>query len=255
MAKINIKYMSDSALEYCKANIALVTDKLAENPSNAEWLRECIPGELFVAKKYEIDPFVLEVPESDKDRDTICRDAILLYEKLSHLPGYVLSDERFWLWLHFEVAYEAVLKMMPVKSGKSVFKDHWLFTQGQRRGQCFGVLSRLYHCVALTVDEGLEDRYELTRFALSNFSRYREYTWRTFSSNKTIIRGALKAEKAIVDSCDFEEDNDVYVELAKAISRAGSVRILDCMTEEEVQALVTREYLKFIEDKSAQSAA
>lgn len=92
------------------------------------------PGTLWVTKKYEIEEFALRVPKDDKDRETDIYNSILLYEHLRHLPLYVLTDERFWCWINFEIGYEVALKYMPVKKGSSVFKDHWLLTQGKRRG-------------------------------------------------------------------------------------------------------------------------
>ena len=93
---------------------------------------------------YEIEDVVLKIPSDEKDRETDIYNSILLYERLNKLPLYVLTDERFWCWMMFEKGYEVALKYMPVKKGSSVFKDHWLLTQGKRRGLFFGVLSRCY---------------------------------------------------------------------------------------------------------------
>ena len=246
MSKMQIKYVSDDALAYLRANIDFVTRKLVENPESSDWLKQCIEGEVFVAKKYEIERFSLSIPKDSKDRETDFANSIILYEHLNHLPRYVLTDERFWIWINFELGYEVALKYMPVTLGSSVFKDHWLFTQGKRRGLFFGVLSRCYFRVSLTVDETLKDRYELTRFVIANPERFRNLSWRTFSSEKAIVLGALKAEKRVVDEYDFEEKNDIYPELAHAISRAGSVRLLDCMTEKEIETLVFSRYLSLL---------
>lgn len=82
-----------------------------------------------------------------------------------------------------------------MESGKKIIADHWLFGQGRRRGLMFGALSRAYYRVQLTKDDTLEDAYELTKFATQNYMRYREFTWRGYSNNKTIVTGALKGEK------------------------------------------------------------
>ena len=55
MSKIHIKYMTDEALETLKANIDVITEKLIENPDSSAWLRNFIPCELYVTKKYEIE--------------------------------------------------------------------------------------------------------------------------------------------------------------------------------------------------------
>ena len=59
----------------------------------------------------------------------------------------------------FDKGYEVSLKYMPVKKESSIFKDHWLISQGKRRGLFFGVLSRCYFRVALSVDDTLKDPY------------------------------------------------------------------------------------------------
>lgn len=248
MTRIKIKYMSDPAIAYLKANVDFVTKKLLEHPDSSEWLKTCIDGEIYVAKKYEIEEFSLIVPKDSKDREADFRNSVALYEHFKGLPGYVLSDERFWAWVNFEIGYETALRNMPVDGGKAVFKDHWLFTQGKRRGLFFGVLSRCYYRVSLTVDETLEDKYELTRFVIDNPERFRNLSWRAFSSESSIVLGALKAEKRVLEEHRVEEKPDYYTELAKEISRMGSVRLLDCMTETEIEELVYEAFTEIVEN-------
>ena len=82
MSKIHIKYMTDEALETLKANYDVVTDRLIENPNDANWLKDMVSGDLYVTKKYEIEEFVLKTPKDDKDRETDLENSILLYERL-----------------------------------------------------------------------------------------------------------------------------------------------------------------------------
>ncbi len=244
--------MTDEALETLKANTNSVTEKLIENPSSSSWLKELYPGALWVTKKYEIEEFSLKIPKDDKDRETDIYNSILLYERLHHLPLYVLTDERFWCWINFEIGYETALKYMPVKKGSSVFKDHWLLTQGKRRGLFFGVLSRCYFRVALSVDETLPDPYELTKFVIENPLRFRELTWRAFSSEKTIVLGTLKAEKRVLSEYpQIEENTKHFAEIAKMLSKLGSVMLLDCMTEKDIEEYVYKKYKTMVEEELA----
>ena len=252
MSKIHIKYMTDEALETLKANPDTVTNKLIQNPENSSWLKDYIPGALWVTKKYEIDEFSLRLPKDDKDRETDLYNSILLYEKLHHLPLYVLTDERFWCWVNFEIGYQVALKYMPVKKGSSVFKDHWLLTQGKRRGLFFGVLSRCYFRVALSVDDSLSDPYELTKFVVDNPLRFRELTWRSFSSEKKIVLGTLKAEKRILGEYpQMEENTKHFAEIAKLLSKLGSVMLLDCMSEKDIESYVYKKYKPMVEEELA----
>lgn len=249
MSKIHIKYMSDAALATLKANKDEVTNKLIENPTSSGWLSEFVGADLYVTKKYEIEDFVLKIPTDEKDRETDIYNSILLYERLNKLPLYVLTDERFWCWVMFDKGYQVALKYMPVKKGSSVFKDHWLLTQGKRRGLFFGVLSRCYFRVALSVDTTLEDPYELTRFVISNPLRFRELTWRSFSSEKMIVLGTLKAEKRIKEEYpDYEENTNRFGDIAKLLSKLGSVMLLDVMTEKDIEEYVYKKYKNMVED-------
>ena len=252
MSKIHIKYMTDEALETLKANTSVVTERLIENQTSSTWFSEFVPSELYVTKKYEIEEFTLRVPKDEKDRETDIYNSILLYERLHHLPLYVLTDERFWCWMNFEMGYEVALKYMPVKKNSSVFKDHWLLTQGKRRGLFFGVLSRCYFRVALSVDNTLDDPYELTKFVIENPLRFRELTWRSFSSEKMIVLGSLKAEKRIqAEYPHVEENTKHFAEIAKHISKLGSVMLLDCMTEKDIEEYVYKKYKEMMEEELA----
>ena len=252
MSKIHIKYMTDEALETLKANTSVITKRLTENQTSSTQLSEFVPSELYVTKKYEIEEFTLRVPKDEKDRETDIYNSILLYERLHHLPLYVLTDERFWCWMNFEMGYEVALKYMPVKKNSSVFKDHWLLTQGKRRGLFFGVLSRCYFRVALSVDNTLDDPYELTKFVIENPLRFRELTWRSFSSEKMIVLGSLKAEKRIqAEYPHVEENTKHFAEIAKHLLKLGSVMLLDCMTEKDIEEYVYKKYKEMMEEELA----
>ena len=260
MSKIHIKYMSDVALATLKANKNEVTNKLIENPNSSDWLSEFVGDDLYVTKKYEIEDFILKVQSNEKDRETDIYNSIIIYEKLNKLPLHVLTDERFWCWVMFDKGYEVSLKYMPVKKESSIFKDHWLFSQGKRRGLFFGVLSRCYFRVALSVDDTLKDPYELTKFVISNPLRFRELTWRSFSSEKMIVLGTLKAEKRIIEEYpNYEENATRFGDIAKLLSKLGSVMLLDVMTEKDIEGYVYKKYKNMVEtdlkkDKAAKKS-
>jgi len=237
MNKINISYMTDAAVETIRRNAKKVADNLAKKRIDSEWLSEIYSGDLYEVKKYKIPDFELLISE-DGDYSKVDQiNSITLYEALKELPRYVLTDERFWSWINFTKGYQASLQAIPIK-GESTFRDHWLFTQGNRRGLFFGVMSRCYFRVDLTVDERLEDKYELTRFVIENPERFRNLTWRASSSNKHIVLGVLKAEKDICEKYKEQVKNDIYSEVAKFISLYGSVRLIDAVMEEDIYQVV-----------------
>lgn len=235
MNKINIKLMSDSALAYLKKNIENVTTKIISNDEN-DWVYRDFKEPIFVEKNYAIDDIELSGNPDLEDKEIDIHNSILLYEALNNLPNYILTDERFWLWLYFEKFYKVTKSMMKIK-GPSTIKDHWTFEQGVRRGLMFGVLSRCFYRVALTIEEDKIDKYNLTRWIIQSPERYRNLTWRSFSSERHLVRGIIRGEKRAVDEYGYE-NNDFYAEIAKFISQIGSVRLLDVIDEKDVENMV-----------------
>lgn len=242
---INVCFMTDEAVETLKENSLTVTKNLKSFPNDSNWLSSLYSGKLFEEKKYKIPEFNLKISQDGDYSKVDFENSIALYEALKDLPRYILTDERFWAWINFTVGYKASLQSMPIKSN-STFMDHWMFTQGTRRGIFFGVMSRCFFRVALTVDERLDDKYELTKFVINNPERFRNLSWRSNSSEKHIVLGALKAEKAIYDNYINDPvykdriiqaekgTHNIYTEVASFLSLYGSVRLIDVISEEDI---------------------
>ena len=246
MSKINIKILSEDALVYLKENAESIAKKIAENEDNS-WIKNTIPQSipLFVEKKLQIEDFdLLDNPEST-DKNIDFQNSVKIYESLKELPRYILCDQRFWLWLHMDKFYKTVRNMMKIR-GKSTFTDHWLQSGGARRGLMFGVLSRCYFRIDLTVDECKADKYELTKWVIENPERYRNLTWRSFSSEEHLVRGVLKGEKKAIDENPKKEANNIYPEIAKYVSIIGSVRLLDCISEEDIEKMIYDKMIEYI---------
>ena len=235
MSKTYIKMLTETALDHLKKNIDSITKKVVENEDNS-WIVEEFPQPMFVEKNIEIEDFELTPNPESEDKEIDFNNSIKIYESLNLLPRYILCDERFWLWLHFEKFYSVVKGMMKIR-GKSTIENMWMHTQGVRRGIMFGVLSRCYFRVALTVDKDKEDKYELTRWVIENPLRYRELTWRSYSSESHLVKGIRRVEKRAVEETG-KEDNEIYKVIAKEVSILGSVRLLDTIKEEDIEEIV-----------------
>lgn len=245
MSKIKIKLMSEDAFNHLNKNIAIITRDIQKNDTN-DWIYKEFPQPIFIEKNFEIEDFnLINNPES-MDKDIDYKNSISMYESLNVLPRYVLTDQKFWLWLHFEKFYYVAKNIMKVNS-ESTIKDHWTHKQGVRRGLFFGALSRCYFRVALTIDENREDKYELTKWVIENPERFRNLTWRSYSSELHIVRGALKGEYKAVKEAG-KEINDIYDDIGKYVSKIGSVRLLDIITEEDMENYVYKETLKLIKE-------
>lgn len=234
--KINICYLTDDALETFKSNIETIHFIINNSPSNNRELIDFLPVNPFVKRKYTIEDFQLKTAESGNYKEVDYQNSITLYESLKHLPRRILTDERFWLWLNIKY-YEVSIQAMKIKSSTTL-RDHWTFYQGTRRGVFFGVLSRSFFRVDLSVDPTLEDKYELTKYVIENPERFRTLSWRSYSSNKSIVLGALKAQKKFEEAYPGRIKREYYNLVSKRISRYGSVKLLDSLTEEEVFNIV-----------------
>lgn len=247
MSRINIKMVSEDALITINKNINVINNYVKEENTN-EWIPVVLKGinPIYVEKKITIEDFELIENKKVNDKDIDFKNSITLYEHLKDIPRFILSSENFWLWLYLEKFYNVVRDFMPITSS-STFKDHYLFSGGIRRGIFFGVLSRMFYRVALTVDETKEDKYELTRWVIDNPERFRNLSWRSYSSESHLVRGAVRGEKRFVD--EYGEDTKLYQEVAKQISLFGSVKLLDSISEEDIENMV---YKCMVEMKKAE---
>lgn len=242
MKKNNIKVLSVESLAKINNNIETYTNLIINNPTN-DWVKN--EKLVFIEKTYTINDIELVSNPEEKNKTIAYENAIKIYEALKDLPRFILTDEKFWLWLYLDKYYSIVRDMMKIK-GSSTIKDHWTFKQGRRRGLFFGVLSRLFFRVDLTIDENKDDKYELTKWIFENVERFRNYTWRSYSSEKHLVRGAVCGAKRTVEEMGFEH-NDIYPILAKHISLIGSVKLLDTISEEDISSMIytkTKELLK-----------
>lgn len=246
MSKINIKLMSEAAYVTLKKNIDSYAQEFINNPSDASWVNNVTSENVFETKKYQIEDFELKIPSSFNDRTTDLVNSITLYEHLNILPGYILSEPRFWLWIMFEKGYQAALAGME-KIDVTSFKHQWLFVDGLRRGLFFGILSRLYYRVELTyAPENKEDPYYLTKYVMENPVRFREISWRTISNQKFVVKAMLKAEIRVNSTLQFDEKGKYFSELAKDICKLGSIKLIDAMDEDEIEKYIYDKYYNIV---------
>ena len=67
-----------------------------------------------------------------------------------------------------------------------------------------------------------------------------------------IVLGALKAEKRVIaEYPQMEENTKHFAEIAKLLSKLGSVMLLDCMTEKDIEDYVYKKYKAMVEEDLA----
>lgn len=258
--EINIKFMNQQLIENLREHCVEVGDSIKKY-SDTLWLKEYASGVMYEEKKVSIPDFKLNVSDDGDYSKVDYNNSIILYESLKKLPRYILTNENFWAWLEFDKFYDVCRQAMPIVS-QSTFKDHWLFSGGNRRGIFFGVLSRCFFRVELSVDERLADKYELTKFVIEKPERFRNLSWRSISSEKHFVLGVLKAEKDIYDEYISDDlkankirksesgEKNIYTELTKFLSLYGSVRLLDALSEEEIYKICKNKLIELIDDFS-----
>ena len=251
MSDINVKLLSEDNYVYFKNNVERLTNVLKTNDDNS-WLEKEFAKPIFIEKKIRIPDFSLtENPES-VDKDVDFNNGKALYEALCGLPRYILSDPRFWLWLQLEKFYKESREFIPITNGNMI-KRSWLYQEGGTR-RClmmWGPLSRIFYRVALTANRSAVDCYDLTMWAFQNNERYRNLSVRAFSSQPRLVRGVLAGERRAVieNGCEY---TDFYPKIAKYIIFAGSVRLLDVFSEEDMADLAYKKMLEFYKEKQSE---
>lgn len=244
MTMINIKMLTEESYAFMKKNLEFITEKIQNNSTN-EWIYNEFPKPIFVEKNLKIEDFDLIDNPNSADKKIDITNSIKIYENLNGLPRYILCDNKFWLWLYLEKFYSITKNMMTIK-GVPTIRDHWMDIQGVRRGNFFGVLSRCYFRVMLSIDESKVNKYELTRWIIENPERIRNFTWRSFSSQQHLLRGCLRGQMRAVNELN-KEINSIYPEIAKYVSIIGSVKLLDAISENYIEEKVyckTKELLE-----------
>jgi hypothetical protein len=247
MARKKIMLLSDDAYNHFVKNVDSITKLIQENENNS-WVAEEFPKPIFIEKNLFYDDFTLVDNPDSANKDIDFDNSLMLYQAFQSLPEYILSDPKFWLWLHLDKFYSITRNMMHVKDSTTI-KDHWLHYEGTRRGLFFGVLSRCFLRVKLTKDNTLEDPYELTKWVIDNTERFRTLSWRTYSSQTHLIRGIIKGERKAVNDVNYE-DNAVYEEISKYIKRIGSVQLLDVISEEDIEDMVYKKMIELLKASS-----
>lgn len=243
MSNIHIKLLSEDALGYMYKNIDKVTSLIINNDNN-KWVETTFPHPVYIEKKFSISDFELEENVNSENLESDVKNHIKIYENLKVLPRYILTDEKFWLWLYLDKFYSITRTMMRI-NGVSTITDHWMQKQGKRRGIFFGVLSRMFFRVELSEIDG---NYDLTKWIIEKPERFRNLSWRSYSSNKELTLGIIMGEKEACEHLNYENVN-IYTEVAKYISKLGSAKLLDAHSREDIKLITYNLCIEMLKEK------
>lgn len=110
-----------------------------------------------------------------------------------------------------------------------------------------GVISRGYFKVDVSIDENSKDKYELTRYIMTNSEAYRNIVFRNIGMIKNVCLGILQVEKDIEENYNYSITVDRAREVMKDASRIGSVMLIDTLSKEEIYDILLGKILKRVD--------
>lgn len=240
--EINIKFMSEEAYKTLQKNYKEVYQMILDHPSDCTWLTDYLGFEPFEEKKYVIEDF--ELLNSQNYQDVAFQNGVILFEKLNKLPRYVLCNNRFWAWVTFEKAYKQAINTIQLK-GPQIIKNWWL-AGNSRRDLMLGIISRAYFRTEISVDNSKKDKYELTKYLLTNTEVYRNLVFRNIGMLKNVDLAFIEAIKDVGTKNNITLNVDQVREAMKETSKIGSVMLIDVMTKDEIYKILFETLDEFI---------
>ena len=242
--EINIKMMTEEAYRTLQKDCDGVLKMIINHPSDSSWLKDYLGFEPYEVKKYVIDDFELKI--ADDYNDVALENAIMLYEKLKKLPKYILCNNRFWAWINMEKAYRQA-QIATKQFNSQILKNLW-FMGNSRRDIMLGVMSRYFNMINVSIDESLENKYELSKYLLTTAETYRGFCYRNLGMIKNVTLGILQAEKDYVDITGVQILKKPSAQIVKYASRVGSVMLLDVLSKEEMRAAIYPKIDKIVKE-------
>lgn len=231
---INVKVMKESAYETLVHNSKKAYEKILSNPYDSSWLTEFVGEEPFEEKPYPIEDF--ELLYDDNYEKVRFQNGIILYNALNEkLPSYILYDLHFWAWINFEKAYRQAQRAVELKS-LSIFQNFWISGKQNRRSIMRGVMSREFVKVKISIDERLDDKYELTKYLFTNGSLFENFMYRNIGDLRNVTLPVIRIEKEVYEATHRAIDRDDSSALLKEASRIGSVMLIDEIPEDDIEA-------------------
>ena len=242
--EINIKLMTEEAYRTLQKDCDGVLKMIINHPSDSSWLKDYLGFEPYEVKKYVIDDFELKF--ADDYNDVALENAIILYEKLNKLPKYILCNNRFWTWINMEKAYRQA-QIATKQFNSQILKNLW-FMGNSRRDIMLGVMSRYFNMINVSIDDSLENKYELSKYLLTTAETYRGFCYRNLGMIKNVTLGILQAEKDYVDITGVQILKKPSAQIVKYASRVGSVMLLDVLSKEEMRAAIYPKIDKIVKE-------
>jgi len=238
-----LRYFTDDALYFFKANQEEFCRLMRENPHSTEWLIGFYGKDPTVASQYSFDFEFKDYINNSRYYDY--DNAIALYELFERngLGPATIYNEKFLSGFIFTFGYEYFMKVMGADVVSHVFATLF-FENGVRRAVVRNVIGRLYRYVEMTIDESLPDKYQLTKYAFMNPAVFR-MKYNTNVDGQVTTKAAFKAFKEWSAETEQSPTNKMVEKVKTHISVLANINETDLMNEQDLVDYL-KNYMKSI---------
>lgn len=182
--KTNLRYFTDDAISFFKANPKVFCDHMRENPDNTDWVDKLFKNAT-VPSKYSWD---FNFPEYDgtvsNKQDFELAKSIYELFKNNDVGPAIIYNEKFITGFIFSFGYKYFMQSVGANEQSHVF-GMLFYDTGTRRATTRNIITRLYRYVEQTIDNDADDKYELTRFVFENTALFRITYYPKFDGEQT----------------------------------------------------------------------
>lgn len=227
-----MKYFSDNALDTIHSNIDAFTNNFLDNKNSPEWLDDFLPKNSIIDSGYSFDFDFMNNICSGKDYSY--ENSVKVYELLNeqNIGKAIIYTEKFLTGFMFTYGYAFFANRVSAYN-KNLNGTFFYFSGGRRRYIGRNYLSRMYKLVDLTIDNSLEDKYELTKFLYENSTLERIVLYPIFDEGnnaKLFVRAFKTWKEKNIQNITY----DLFELLRKHFSILCNVNIVENMTDDEV---------------------
>ena len=222
---------------------------LARYQQDRPWVAEFASG-----SKWEVEtdlvpaePLQLLLPGGDDLKDF--ENAVSMHRSLPNLSPRVARDPRLWarlthveLWVYMRKRW-AVERYLADKSRAERFiLERYFVARNESRALLRNGAARLWWCAKLSHDPVRSDPYELTRILLSKLDITQNLLENSIGRAPGVVHGFLEFLRENPKLLAGGDENRRKIRgLVRFLNLTGGVRVLDCLSKEEVIAMLRDE--------------
>ena len=238
-----LPYFEKNAFDNLYNNVSHNSTKYA---GSQEWLKEYFSGEKYITEStIEVPDVTLEFADKKLSIEELnaqdYTNAVMLHSSYRGIiTPQIATNKYMWTALAHTTFYEYVQSRWREQD----IKERFFSTGGRQSINYYNAISRLWWIGELTYDE--KQKYKYTEILLeSGQQTWKDLTDCTFSANKKVTRGIIKAVYELKNEGRVFNFGDCFRDLNKYLNRQGAIYSLDFMEEEEITQLALEYMLKW----------